>query len=124
MASRSAHTPRAERFPHDGKVRLLVPFDPWRLMLTLHGANVSQTGACAALSGPSAREAEPLLAEGDPYELQIEPDRHGTMLDTVLVRGRLVRRRKTAAGLELAFAFEEQTPAMAALLDDLGGRVL
>jgi hypothetical protein len=99
----------------------MVPFDPWRLLLTLAGVDLSVTGVGAVLALPPNRqrhEAEALLQEGDPYDLQLE---HGDgELPSPFLRARLIRRRKSAAGLELAFAFEAPDADLLSLVHDLG----
>ena len=106
---RLSQTPREERFNYQGQVRVLINFEPWRLVLSLRGLNLSRTGLCALLASGSqdarkqTQDAELLLAEGDPYDLQLDHDT--PHLPTPLVSARLVRKARTNAGWELAFTF-------------------
>jgi hypothetical protein len=113
--------PREPRYAYDGKIRLMVPFDPWRLLVTLQGLDLSMTGVAARLDVPARKDrhdADALLVEGDPYDLQLE---HGAdHLAAPFLRARLARRRRTPAGLELAFAFEEPDGDLLGLVHDLG----
>ena len=134
---------REARYRYDGQIRLMVPFDPWRLLLTLHGVNLSISGVSALLAraaatppppviglkdrrpswggeGDGSFGAEALLVEGDPYDLQLEHE--ADHLSAPFLRARLVRRQRTAAGLELAFAFEEPDGDLLGLVHDLGLR--
>ncbi len=113
-------TPREPRYPYGGRVRLLVDFSPWRLLLTLDGLNLSASGLGAVL-GPSADkegEARGLLAVGDPYLVQLEHD--AEHLPAPVCRTRLTRRVEHAAGLELAFTFDEPAPELLGLIHELG----
>jgi len=113
------------RYAYGGRVRLLVPFDPWRLLLTLRGLNVSARSVSALLMGSGAREdltlaeTAALLVEGDPYDLQIEHE--SDALPTPFIRARLVSRNRTGAGLELTFAFEAPDGDLLGLIAELAG---
>lgn len=110
---------RETRFPYRGKVRLLVPFAPWRLLLTLNGLNLSGSGVLALLSsaGKDAAAAQALLATGDPYELQLEHD--AEHLTAPFLKARLVRTQRTTVGWELAFSFEDADGGLLSLVHEL-----
>ncbi len=109
-------TPRSPRLSYQGRVRLMVTFDPWRLLLTLRGLNLSSGGLCAQLH-KTGTQAETLLSEGDLYTLQLDPD--DSHLPSPVLSARLVRRTSTNAGWELAFSFAPGDTAVSALLDEL-----
>ena len=108
--------PRSPRLSYQGRVRLMVTFDPWRLLLTLRGLNLSSGGLCAQLH-KTGTQAETLLSEGDLYTLQLDPD--DSHLPSPVLSARLVRRTSTNAGWELAFNFAPGDTAVSALLDEL-----
>ncbi|TWW12115.1 hypothetical protein E3A20_03850 [Planctomyces bekefii] len=110
---------REVRVPYDGKVRLLLPFSPWRLLLTVHGINLSQTGLLAFLSADTkdVTSLVALLELRDPVELQLE---HDAIYATFpKVTGRLTRSSKSALGYDLAFAFEESDSSVLGLVHEL-----
>lgn len=131
---------RHPRFDYGGKVRLMVPFSPWRLLLSLEGENLSASGLkahfkkCPSAKGESdhtsssrrsldrgAKEAlaiESLIVEGDPYDLQLEHD--SEHLPAPVLPARLVKREKTSKGLALTFAFEEANTDLLSLVHELG----
>ena len=100
---------REPRYPFPGKVRLLVDFAPWRVLLSLDGLDLSTSGVRARL--PAAvfaqfEDAEALLQERQLYDLQLEFA--ADHLPDILLKGRLVRRRRltgVAPGWDLAFMF-------------------
>jgi hypothetical protein len=98
----------------------MVPFAPWRLMITLGGEDLSTSGLRAALPKATGNEVEALLAERDPYDLQLEHD--AEHLPAPVLRARLVRRVRTTAGWDLAFAFESSDIALLSLVHELSGR--
>ncbi|MCX6105955.1 MAG: hypothetical protein NTY08_09010 [Proteobacteria bacterium] len=122
--TRLNQTPREERYPYDGQVRVMVNFDPWRLVVTLRGLNLSRTGLCAQLPAATSNEtrrenvdAEALLAEGDLYDIQLDHDT--SHLPAPLVSGRLVRRARTNAGWELAFTFTASDVGLLGLVHEI-----
>lgn len=98
-----ARLPREPRYPYRGTMRIMVPFAPWRILISANALNLSSTGV-AALLPTNASDAEALLQEGDPYELQLEHD--SEELPTPFLQARLARRERTRDGLEVAFSFE------------------
>jgi len=112
-------TPRSPRLPFQGRVRLMVHVQPWRLLLTLRGLNLSSGGLCAQLHKAASgdNQAESLLLNGDLYTVQLDPD--GSHLPSPVLHARLVRRTQTNAGWELAFTFAPGDITVAALLDEL-----
>lgn len=116
------HASRDTRLPYRGKVRLLVPFAPWRLLLTLSGLNVSNTGVLALLpvDTKDATSVHALLMAGDPYELQLEHDTEHVMAP--FLRARLARSQRTTIGWELAFSFEGTDAGLLGLIHELSGR--
>lgn len=118
-ASYRHRTQRELRLPYRGKVRLLVPFAPWRLLVTLSGLNLSGSGVLTLLSseGADAQAAQALLATGDPYELQLEHD--SEHLTAPFLKARLVRTQRTTVGWELAFAFEDADGGLLSLVHEL-----
>jgi hypothetical protein len=125
-AGPTSRSPRREhretRYPFTGKVRLLVPFDPWRLLLTVRAVNLSSSGIltyCAHEDGRAAGafgDWPDLLSEGDPYDLQIE--HQSDHLPAPYLRARLARRVKHGGGFELAFAFEAPDADLLGLLHE------
>jgi hypothetical protein len=145
-----AQGPRDVRHPYGGAVRLVVPFDPWRLVVSLTGRDLSTSGVAAIWKGQPARPAVPagaraplgaaaariaqaqagkaseevaaLFVEGDPYDLQLEHD--AEHLPAPFLRARLVRARRLpgAYGLELAFAFEAPDTDLLSLVHELESR--
>lgn len=112
--------PREPRYPFAGRVRVTVPFAPWRLVISARAQNVSTSGVSAVLLPSKAQGREELLSEGDPFDLQLEHeagDERGLPMPTVAAR--LARKQKTAAGLELAFAFERPSADLLAFVHDL-----
>jgi hypothetical protein len=129
--------PRDPRYEYGGTVRLIVPFSPWRLLLSLRGRNLSASGLQARLerasAAPMRRAAssnaatdaaarygaavEALIVEGDPYELQLEHD--AGHLPAPVLPARLVRREATPAGLDLAFAFDAADTDLLSLVHEL-----
>ena len=96
----------------------MIPFEPWRLLLSLEGQNLSTSGVLARLStADAAGGAEDLLQLYDTYDLQIEHD--AEHLPAPLVRGILVRRTRTTAGLELALRFEAPDVNLLGLVHEL-----
>lgn len=96
----------------------MISFPPWRLLLTLEGLDLSRSGVSARLTEPvAAGQIGTLLVEGDPYDVQLEHD--GEHLAAPFVRARLVRRTRTAAGWELALAFETPDVGLLALVHEL-----
>lgn len=117
------------RFPFEGSVRLLIPMGPWRLLLTLRGGEVSAHDVVAHLEsrdfadgdrGELYQDLGSVLAEGDPYELQLEPE--NDTLPSPRLAVRLGRRQPTARGLELTFFFEEAGEDFTEILQDLAPR--
>jgi hypothetical protein len=102
-------------------VRVLVPFAPWRLMISLTGLNLSGSGILALHAAGGDAQALELLAVGDAYELQLEQDDgafgHGTAHG---LPARLVRRVRTTVGHELAFAFDGVDSGLLGLVHELG----
>ena len=115
--------PREQRQPYSGNVRVMINFDPWRLALTLKGLNLSRTGLCAQLPHPLddhsrvQGEKDALLAVGDHYELQLDHDT--PHLPAPCVSGRLVRRTRTNAGWEMAFAFNGSDVGLLGLMHEI-----
>lgn len=112
-------TPRSPRLSFQGRVRLMVHVQPWRLLLTLRGLNLSSGGLCAQLHKAAfgSNQAESLLLNGDLYTVQLDPD--GSHLPSPVLQARLVRRTQTNAGWELAFTFTPGDTTVTALLDEL-----
>ena len=109
---------REPRYPYRGRLRLMIPFPPWRLLLTLEGQNLSTSGVSARLpEGDAAGGADDLLQLADTYELQLEHD--AEHLPAPQVRATLVRRVRTTAGLELALRFETTDVNLLGLVHEL-----
>lgn len=115
-------TARETRLTYRGPVRLLVPFPPWRLLMTLSGLNLSTTGLLALLpvDMKDAGDAHALLQAGDPYELQLEHDSEHVMAP--FLKARLVRTLRTTVGFELAFAFDDTDAGLLGLVHELSSR--
>lgn len=124
---------REIRYRYAGKVRVLVPFPPWRLLLTTRGLDLSASGVSALLDpltgvGENDDDRAALLVEGDDYDVQLESADPGTGLDvpTPMLTARLARREPTPAGIKLAFQFVRPTAELLAFVHDhqlpLGGR--
>jgi hypothetical protein len=114
--------PRENRIPFRGRIHLLVSLDPWRLKLPLSGLDLGATGVAALMpeSNETMLAAFDMLIEGASYELQIEPqtsDPEG-LPPPPPARAKLVRRVKTAAGLELNFTFETMDALLLAFIED------
>lgn len=93
-----------------GRVRVLVPLDPWRLALSLTPVELDRDRLVAVLPRPPG-DARALFHDGDPYELQIEPE--GEELPLAGLKARLARVADGPFGLELVFAFEESLEGLA-----------
>lgn len=87
-----------------GIVRVLVPLDPWRLALSLNPIEISRDHLVAVLPQAS-QEAKALFHDGDPYELQIEPE--GDEMPISGIKAHLRRVIESPFGLELRFTFDE-----------------
>ena len=87
-----------------GRVRVLVPLDPWRLALSLNPVEVTRDHLVAVLT-EATEEAKSLFHDGDPYELQIEPE--GDEMPIAGIKAHLRRVVESPFGLELRFAFDE-----------------
>ena len=87
-----------------GKVRVLVPLDPWRLALSLNPVEIGRDHLVAVLPEAS-EEAKALFQDGDPYELQVEPE--GEEIPISGIKAHLRRVVESPFGLELRFAFDE-----------------
>lgn len=116
---------RDTRHRFAGKVRVLIPFTPWRLLLSTRGLDLSSSGVSVLLDPvPGIPDHEDdrnvLLVTGDPYDVQLEDD--VADLPTPMLSARLVRRDATPAGLKLAFAFHKPTAELLAFVHDLSGR--
>ncbi len=116
---------RENRHRYAGKVRVLIPFTPWRLLLTTRGLDLSASGVSAVLDPvPGTSDADDdrnvLLVEGDHYDVQLEDD--AADLPTPMLSARLVRREATAAGLKLAFTFQQPNAELLAFVHDLSAR--
>jgi hypothetical protein len=133
--------PRNFRFAYTGTVRLTVPFPPWRLRLTLDGRNLSSSGVQVLLKKPVRRQSptnyesspsrrqeatrqdsyneavESLIAEGDPFELQLEHSIEH--LPAPVLPARLIRRESMREGTLLAFAFETPNTDLLSLVHEL-----
>lgn len=114
--------PRENRIPFRGRIHLLVPHEPWRLRLPLSGLDLGTTGVSALMpeSSHTMLAAFDMLVEGVPYELQIESqsmDPEG-LPPPPPVRAHLVRRVKTAAGLELNFTFITMDTLLLAFIEE------
>jgi hypothetical protein len=106
-------------------VRVLVPFPPWRLLMTARGLNVSQSGFAAFLepppgTDPYADDRGVLLVEGDTFDVQLEDE--SVDAPTPMLPARLVRREPTPAGLTLGFEFQQPTAELMAFVHDLTAR--
>lgn len=114
---------REDRSPYQGPVRVALGFDPWRIVLTLRGLNLSRTGLCAHWASPSAEarreqaDAESLLVTGDTYDIQLDHDM--PHLPSPLVQARLVRKARTNSGLELAFHIVESDVGLLGLMHEI-----
>lgn len=86
-----------------GKVRVLVPLEPWRLALNLTPVELSREHLVAILPKASS-DSRSLFHEGDPYELQLEPE--GEALPIAGIKSKLRRLTDSPFGLELDFAFD------------------
>ncbi len=115
--------PREDRSPYQGPVRVALGFDPWRIVLTLRGLNLSRTGLCAHWASPSAdarreqADAESLLVTGDTYDVQLDHDM--PHLTSPLLQGRLVRKARTNSGLELAFHIVDSDVGLLGLIHEI-----
>jgi len=114
---------REDRSPYNGPVRVSLGFDPWRIVLTLRGLNLSRTGLCAHWATASAEakreqaDAESLLVTGDTYEMQLDHDM--PHLPSPLVQGRLLRKARTNSGLELAFHLVDSDVGLLGLIHEI-----
>lgn len=115
---------RDRRYPFRGRIHLLLSHDPWRVRLPLTGLDLGTSGVGALMpqSSPTMLAACDLLFEGASYELQldsVDADQDG-LPPPPPVRAQLVRRVKTAAGLELNFTFETMDALLLAFIEDHG----
>lgn len=86
-----------------GKVRVLIPLEPWRLALSLSPVEIDRNHLVAILPRASA-DSRSLFHEGDPYELQLEPE--GDALPIAGIKCTLTRAVDSHFGLELNFVFD------------------
>lgn len=119
---------RSERYDFNSKIRLMVGCDPWTLVFTLKGINISTTGLLAHLSGESTKAAgmttddlDTLLAIGDTFHLQIEENGAASTIPHLEV---VLRRKsplsRTQGGLEVAFSFmEKNDPNIYGFLEEI-----
>ncbi len=116
---------RAKRSRFSGKVRLVVACDPWSLVFTLAGINLSTSGALAFLSyshthsvGMTPHDVEALLTKGDSFHLQIEE--RGDAESIPYVKAVIQRKTLVREGIEVAFSFENQNdPDVFSLVSDI-----
>ena len=113
--------PVIQRYRYHGKVRILVPFAPWRLLISATALEVSATGVTAFLQVEDGRgegdDREALLVEGDPYDVQLEHAERD--LPTPMVPARLTAREEAPTGFKLTFTFVEPTADLLAFVHEL-----
>jgi len=111
MPRRSKQTPpprpsyEGAEQPFAGDVRLFLPLDPWRVLVTLEGATLAPDAVTAVWrEREGGLDPSPFLETGEPVALQLVPE--DASLAVPVARARLSAARQGPGGLALTFRFD------------------
>ncbi|SME97341.1 hypothetical protein SAMN06296036_102354 [Pseudobacteriovorax antillogorgiicola] len=110
-------------FPFHGKVRMIVPCEPWKLVLSLYGIEINKQWIRAGIDRKAFEkhftfdDLAFIFRLDDRYGIQLEPEHDH--LPTPLISGELSRRDVEGNGLQLQFTFLEPSQDLEELLAEL-----
>ena len=106
---------------YSGKVRLIIPYRPWKLALILRGTALQAQGLTAYIGRHDFEKSfdfsdiDDLFSFDQTYALQIEPDNH--RWPTPSLHGQLIAREPESRSLRLEFHFLSGSEELNELLE-------
>ena len=108
--------------PYSGKVRVLVPFTPWRLLINMDAVEISERHvACRMTDTPQRLQVySELLVGGTACNLQL--DHEFEFIPAPITTGLSVASEIRGAQLSVRFSWDQPCPEVLALIAECGAR--